>query len=68
MCQAMVQKLLCTLNQFAMYITFYLYRYGFVEFESVAEAENMFNKEEDIELDGHTLFIDFAANRTSVAF
>ena len=50
-----------------MYITFYLYRFGYVEFESVAKAQNMFNKEENIELDGHTLFIDFATTGANVA-
>ena len=68
LCQPIIQKLFCILNQFAMYITFYLYRYGFVEYKSVAEALNMFNKEENIELDGHTLFINFAAERRNTAF
>ena len=28
----------------------------------------MFDKEENVELDGHTLFLDFAAKRTSMGY
>ena len=39
-----------------------------MEYGSVAEAQSVFDKEGDIELDGHSLFIDFAAKRARVDF
>ena len=45
-----------------------LNRFGFVEYETESEAQSMFDKEEDVELDGHTLFLDFAAKRTSMGY
>lgn len=42
--------------------------YGFVEYESVADAQSVFDKEENIELDGYTLFLDFAAKRSNVGY
>ena len=39
-----------------------------MEYESVADAQSVFDKEGDVELDGHTLFIDFAAKRASIDF
>ena len=43
-------------------------RFGFVEYETVDEAQSVFDKEENVELDGHTLFLDFAAKRTSMGY
>lgn len=56
------------INQFDRHSDIYLYRFGFVEYESVAEAQSVFDKEGDVELDGHFLFIDFAAKRASIDF
>ena len=43
-----------------------IFRYGFVEYENVEDAKSVFDKADDIELDGHTLFIDFATKRTNI--
>lgn len=34
----------------------------------MSDAQNVFDKEGDIVLDGHTLFIDFAGKRSSVNY
>ena len=39
-----------------------------MEYNSAADAQSVFDKEGDVELDGHTLFIDFAAKRSSIDF
>ena len=34
----------------------------------MGDAQSVFDKSDEIELDGHTLFIDFAAKRSSIDF
>jgi len=38
---------------------YFLYSYGYVEYRSVDEAKAVFDKPDDIVLDGNTLFIDY---------
>lgn len=39
-----------------------------MEYENVTDAQRAFDNEGDIEIDGYTLFIDFAAKRPSIGF
>ena len=39
------------------------YRYGFVEYDSVDEAQTVFNNPENIELNGRVLYIDYATGQ-----
>jgi len=45
-----------------LHVVFYVNSYGFVDFASVEEAKVVFDRQEEIEVDGRVLFINFASS------
>lgn len=41
----------------------YFYRFGFVEYATVAEAQAVFDKPENIVIDGRIIYVDYAGRR-----
>lgn len=41
----------------------FFYRFGFVEFANVEEAKAVFDKQENIEVDGEVLFVNYSARK-----
>lgn len=41
---------------------YFLCRFGYVEFASVEDAQNIFNRPENIKLDGRILYLDYGSD------
>ena len=44
-------------------ITYYFYSFGFVEYSSVDEAKAVFDKQEEMVLDGRVLHINYSSRK-----
>ena len=53
------------LNEYKFNVFVFHFRFGYVEFSSVADAQKAMKKFANKELDGRTMFLDFAAERGS---
>lgn len=49
------------------YVLKCIYRFGFVEFDSVESAKDAFNSMKGQEVDGRQVFLDFAEERSGMA-